>query len=654
MPNNYKFIDVSQLDYPLKDGYFFANFDAGAKFKETMERLAPGLLSMRDISIRKGDNRSEALIECSFKVPSLSNHRFYIYVCPVEGGGRKLEHEQRIQFRPNNQWSPDLSSLKVATNFDRNAQISLENRECYCIGIYIPYSQTDTEDIVFTGLYPSTISPFEGVNTSNGSIQVDINYIRKAYLDGISVYVKSDNKRIICFKPQYLFWYMINRDELHVGDLNRANAIVEEIVKANSYTPLEVAMGEMPLQHIYYGAPGTGKSHKIEQFFRINCIPDKKIFRVTFHPDTDYASFVGCYKPTSLYSGDIASKDEDTLRIELRNLLSQESVSNSSVATFVNANKASLMALYDENWVNNFIESVEGCVPYADVIKCMLKAASYGVVEKPQQGKIVYSFVAQAFLKAYVEAWKYPAENVYLVVEEINRGNCAQIFGDTFQLLDRAQSGYSKYKVRVDSDIESFLKRPDQLGDHNDGIKDGSITLPPNFYIWATMNTSDQSLYQMDSAFKRRWSQEYVPIEYADANAAVLDLGEGVVYKWGDVLHVLNKYIKKNTESANKTIGNRFIDFDLLEKRIDYKTFRDKVLFYLFNDVFKDNVDFAKEFFGESYDDDHQFFEDLCVDDSPSILKAFFKKWENEGTLQNISDETASDNNDDSSIQEEQ
>ena len=130
----------------------------------------------------------------------------------------------------------------------------------------------------------------------------------------------------------------------------------------------------------------------------------------------------------------------------------------------------------------------------------------------------------------------------------------------------------------------------------------------------------------MDSAFKRRWDQEYFPIKYGDANKAILDLGAGNEFRWGDLLLVINDYIKKNTESANKTIGNRFIDFDRTGRVISYKTFRDKVLFYLFTDVFKDNLDFSKDFFGDGYDTDHQFFEDLCENEDPKFAVAFIKK----------------------------
>ena len=263
-------------------------------------------------------------------------------------------------------------------------------------------------------------------------------------------------------------------------------------------------------QIIYYGAPGTGKSHRIKKLLKEMNVPKENIFRTTFHPDSDYSSFVGAYKPT--------------------------------------------MKPVDEKYRN--------------------------VVGKDEE--IAYSFVPQTFIKAYTQAYKKPNENVYLIIEEINRGNCAQIFGDLFQLLDRDDNGVSEYPIKADSDLKMYLEG--ELGKNHDGIKDGELCLPSNLYIWATMNTSDQSLFPIDSAFKRRWDWEYEPIKYMNTDW-VIEVG-GNMYSWTSFQKEVNNRIFDATNSEDKMLGDFFVKPN--NNVISEKQFINKVLFYLWNDVCKD------------------------------------------------------------------
>lgn len=279
------------------------------------------------------------------------------------------------------------------------------------------------------------------------------------------------------------------------------------------------------LQQIFYGAPGTGKSHKIKENEQVKNAEEKKlVFRTTFHPDSDYSTFVGAYKPTMK--------------------------------------------------------------PVADKYKA--------VAGKDEE--ITYSFVPQAFLQSYVAAWKNPDEKVFLIIEEINRGNCAQIFGDLFQLLDRDENGVSEYKIKADADIKAHLEK--ELGQDSDGIKDGELCLPKNLYIWATMNTSDQSLFPIDSAFKRRWDWKYVKIKNEHKDWKVdIDIktkdsaGNETTAKldWYEFIDKINEIIASMTSSADKQLGYFFCKPKTKDsKEIDAETFVSKVIFYLWNDVFKD------------------------------------------------------------------
>lgn len=199
-----------------------------------------------------------------------------------------------------------------------------------------------------------------------------------------------------------------------------------------------------------------------------------------------------------------------------------------------------------------------------------------------KKSRIVYNFIPQTFLNAYMQAYRKPNENVYLIIEEINRGNCAQIFGDLFQLLDRDEYGVSEYTIKADADLKAFLV--DEMGKDSDAIKDGELCLPSNLYIYATMNTSDQSLFPIDSAFKRRWDWEYEPIKYKNTNW-VIDI-QGKTYSWVSFQKEINRRIFEATSSEDKMLGDYFVNPS--DGIITEKMLLNKILFYLWNDVCKD------------------------------------------------------------------
>jgi hypothetical protein len=220
---------------------------------------------------------------------------------------------------------------------------------------------------------------------------------------------------------------------------------------------------------------------------------------------------------------------------------------------------------------------------------------------KDEKGKetIRYEFVPQAFTKIYVDAWNAKATGVekhfYLIIEEINRGNCAEIFGDIFQLLDRN----SDYDITSSKELKEFLEHNEKgLLNVDFGLKGGKLKLPDNLNILATMNTSDQSLFPMDSAFKRRWDWEYIPINYSENTEEntsakfVVELIEGEYFNWLDFIKNVNKLIKSNDNlGMDKCLGNYFIKPDIDENTISLKSFINKAIFYLWNDVFKDEIE---------------------------------------------------------------
>lgn len=296
------------------------------------------------------------------------------------------------------------------------------------------------------------------------------------------------------------------------------------------------------LQQIYYGAPGTGKSKTIKDLTF-----GESVIRTTFHPDSDYASFVGTYKPI-------------TEEVDLRDCNGKKVIDDDT----------------------------------KEVVK---------------EERIAYKFIPQAFLEAYVKAWKKlgSSKKQYLIIEEINRGNCAQIFGDLFQLLDRNEYGFSDYPIVADKDMQKYLEKEfagweitnkdeiNQLyGEANMVnliMKGERLVLPSNLYIWATMNTSDQSLFPIDSAFKRRWDWKYVPIREGrdkETNAPLnwyINTGDKQ-YKWWSFISKVNELIGSLTNSEDKKLGYFFCKAK--DGEIDADLFVSKVIFYLWNDVFKD------------------------------------------------------------------
>jgi len=212
--------------------------------------------------------------------------------------------------------------------------------------------------------------------------------------------------------------------------------------------------------------------------------------------------------------------------------------------------------------------------------------------------KITYRFRPEVFINAYITAWKNQNENVFLVIEEINRGNSAAIFGDIFQLLDRDQDGYSEYAISCREEIKQYLEIAFSDTDYAEKIKSiydvkfgkelvdpySVLLLPPNLIIRATMNTSDQSLFPMDSAFKRRWTWLYMPIQY-DFPDKKISLNEKF-YSWNEFLKKINDFIYEILETEDKCVGSFFVNNEL----ISGDEFRNKVIFYLWNDVLRDEL----------------------------------------------------------------
>lgn len=395
-------------------------------------------------------------------------------------------------------------------------------------------------------------------NTESHAGRLIISYPPYAQIDEVAVNdmaIKEMASALGCTENGCWFVYdisVVNQDELHFSAIvvnpdhpmvykgrsrDRSRAWADMVydsehgaartINVNAPTGIEI-------QKIFYGCPGTGKSRTIKDkvegdygekmmYFDErgkvvddpNSVKDKSklttnVFRTTFHPDYDYSTFVGSYKP-----------------------------------------------------VMNPVIGEDGY--------------------ETGNEELAYEFVPQVFTNAYIRAWKSLKDDtltdaekqVYLIIEEINRGNCAQIFGDLFQLLDRKDCR-SEFSIIPDAELRKHLAK--------EGLESNKLLLPENLHILATMNTSDQSLFPMDSAFKRRWAMEYVPINLDQKIAKEYTFKiSDEEYSWVEFLRKINPLIRKATDSEDKQMGEFFIKGHVTEEE-----FVNKVMFYIWNDVCKD------------------------------------------------------------------
>lgn len=294
--------------------------------------------------------------------------------------------------------------------------------------------------------------------------------------------------------------------------------VEEEIMELVFNTSIET---KYERNRIVFGAPGTGKSHKLkEDCEEMMNNTDGSFERVTFHPEYSYSQFVGIYKP-------VMGDDEETIK---------------------------------------------------------------------------YSYVPGPFMRMYVEALKSGrTENPQphlLLIEEINRAKVAAVFGDVFQLLDRDDNGVSEYEIQASEDIRKYLTK--ELGGSPDSYK--HIRIPNNMFIWATMNSADQGVFPMDTAFKRRWNFEYLGIDENEEKikgiGKIMLAGTDEPIEWNRLRKAINAKMSSSDFKINedKLMGPFFLSKKIIasdenrmiiDKDEFIKAFKSKVIMYLYEDAVK-------------------------------------------------------------------
>ena len=461
-------------------------------------------------------------------------------------------------------------------------------------------SRTDIDEQDKEYLLKFALEPlwWNGGNSSTGGKTLDRNDALVSAVLSIAKLVNASQSYVATL------WEFFGEHPEYASLLNEAS----DNILSNSASSAKTIYAKESKQTIFFGSPGTGKSWTVQHNV-LKDVKDDYIFRTTFQPDTDYSTFVGCYKPISKYSswGDPSISEAKLLDIFMRTedetlykgsikarywyeaLIHTEDLRRLGIDAQTLSQKLKDKGFASTAYTN---ELTSGIFKIYDWLKGNLLIGS---------NTISYNFEPQVFTLAYIKAWQNPTEQIYLVIEEINRGNCAQIFGDLFQLLDR-KKGVSEYPVKAETALAEYLSNVLE-GDAAEGIRDGKLSLPANLNIIATMNTSDQSLFPMDSAFKRRWDWKYIPttppadksrtmeLSFKDKTTTkygtTIDAGD-YEYDWTEFLDKINEKIQNATHSDDKQLGFWFVKTEEGAEEITISSFVSKVVFYLWNDVFKD------------------------------------------------------------------
>ena len=368
---------------------------------------------------------------------------------------------------------------------------------------------------------------------------------------------------------------------------------------------------EAKFNRIVFGAPGTGKSHLLEK--------DSKAFgnnveRVTFHPSYSYANFVGTYKPTMI-SNDLPWLVDDEKKNVIAVLQDKSKTAQEKYDLLYDKFKGEgltrlplLLGIYTDDGFKTRKMDGTDAVGDNSVERNHGKAIRpYLNLQANNSGKeISYEYVPGPFMRIYTQAINHPEEKFLLIIEEINRANVAAVFGDVFQLLDR-KNGVSEYPIATSEDIKAFIlnnleclkgKKIDEFSEEESRLYQ-EMRIPDNMFIWATMNSADQGVFPMDTAFKRRWEFEYIGVddEAKEVEKYIIPIGDKEHrkhVKWNDLRERINDILVSDECKVNedKLLGPFFISKNMLESACEneerfIKAFESKVIMYLFEDAMK-------------------------------------------------------------------
>lgn len=479
------------------------------------------------------------------------------------------------------------------------------------IGVYVFEKNDGISDSIFVG-YPI-----------DEAIRYDTNpSIRGTFVNQLLIDTKNNGfiydkeHNTVGFLAPFVYYYLDNHYDLHytsdkypdVSYDDEQNLALAEDASSGASLCFETKCDDKKFSRnrILFGAPGTGKS------FTLNGEANKLLVdggyeeRVTFHPDYSYANFVGTYKPVMVgeSSGTIGGANKDVLSVlsdktktaqEKYDLLYEKFKDDGLTRLPI------LLGLYTDEVFKTKKQNGTNAVGDNSVERNHGKALRpFVTLASDVKEEIAYEYVPGPFMRVLVKALKSamtdnPKPHL-LIIEEINRANVAAVFGDVFQLLDRASNNASEYEIATTNEMRTYLTK--ELGVDKSAVE--TIKIPDNMFLWATMNSADQGVFPMDTAFKRRWDFTYLGIDDSEKDliGKTVVLGTGNTkhkVEWNKLRKSINNFLAKEKINEDKQLGPYFIARNIVvpeeSTEIDNErfihTFKSKVIMYLFEDAAK-------------------------------------------------------------------
>lgn len=479
------------------------------------------------------------------------------------------------------------------------------------IGVYVFEENDGISDAIFVG-YPI-----------DEAIRYDTNpSIRGTFVNQLLIDTKNNGfiydkeHNTVGFLAPFVYYYLDNHYDLHytskkypeVSYDDEQNLVLAEDSSGSASLCFETKCDakKHSRNRILFGAPGTGKSFTLNKEAKKLLVDGGHEERVTFHPDYSYANFVGTYKPVMVSgsSGTIGGTKKDVLSVLLDKTKTAQEKYDLLYERFKDDGLTRLpilLGLYTDEVFKTKKQDGTDAVGDNSVERNHGKALRpYVALASEVKEEIAYEYVPGPFMRVLARALKSgmtdnPKPHL-LIIEEINRANVAAVFGDVFQLLDRASNNVSEYEIATTNEMRSYLAK--ELGGDRSLVE--TIKIPDNMFIWATMNSADQGVFPMDTAFKRRWDFTYLGIDDSEKDLVgkTVVLGNGNTkhkVEWNKLRKAINNFLAKEKINEDKQLGPYFIARNIVVPEegteIDNErfihTFKSKVIMYLFEDAAK-------------------------------------------------------------------